>query len=86
MGSGCPCFTKDSLLELISQKTNRFPKYLICVKDFGWSKYSMLRNVGYTKGGDGKRFVWENIDFMDIDPYDGFDEYLKKIIVFRDDE
>lgn len=86
MGSGCTCFTKGSLLELIAEKTNRFPKYLICVEEFGWSKYIMLKNVGYAKGDDGKRFVWENTDFMDIDPYDGLDEYLKKIIVFRDDK
>ena len=57
MGSGCCCFVKNSLLEAIAMRTNRYPKYLICRDGLGWAKYRMLRTVsGMTACAE--RFVW----------------------------
>lgn len=55
MGSGMTCFTKGSLIELIAKRTNRFPKYLLCAKDYGWDGYRMLRTVS---AAYDHRFVW----------------------------
>ena len=57
MGSGYTCFVKDSLLEMIAKRTNRFPKYLLCMQNYGWDGYCMLKTVSGT-GPCGERFVW----------------------------
>ena len=60
MGSGYTCFVRDSLLELIAERTSRFPKYLICMQSYGWNGYQMLQTVRPIPVGGVKRFVWTN--------------------------
>ena len=47
-------FCGGGLLETIAKRIHRLPKYIVCVKDYPWSGYSMLKTVGGTYG----RFVW----------------------------
>ena len=55
MGGGVTCFTRHSLIELIARRTSRFPKYLLCRRDYGWDGYRMLRTVS---AAYDQRFVW----------------------------
>ena len=57
MGSGYTCFVKGSLIEQIAIRTDRFPKYLFCVQNYGWDGYCMLKTVSGT-GPCGERFIW----------------------------
>jgi hypothetical protein len=56
MGSGCTCFVRDSLMERIAIRANRFPKYLLCIRGYGWEGYGMLKTVSNTRGD---RYVWK---------------------------
>ena len=81
MGSGYTCFVRDSLLESIAQRTDRFPKYLLCIQNYGWDGYSMLRSVKPNFVGGSKRFIWEKNNGNPT--LDDLDEDLKNIIVFE---
>ena len=82
MGSGYTCFVRDSLLEKIAQRTNCLPQYLLCMQDYGWEGYAMLRTVSGT-GTYGSRFVWTK-DMGEI-TLDDFDEDLRRILLFTDE-
>ena len=47
-------FCRGSLLEKIANRIHPLPRYLICVKEFPWSGYSLLKTVG----GTYHRFVF----------------------------
>ena len=57
-------FGSESLLEKIAIRINRLPKYLVCDRGFGWTKYRMLKTVR----GTAYRFVWikDNADNLDL--------------------
>ena len=76
MGSGCPCFVRDTLMERIAIRTNRFPKYLLCVQGYGWEGYGMLRTVSNTRGD---RYVWKkgHIDMTIDDLYEELTNYIR---------
>ena len=80
MGSGCTCFVKNSLLEQIAIRTNRLPKYLLCMRDYGWDGYQMLRTVKPIPAGEGKRFVWKNDESLTSNV---LDENLENVICFE---
>ena len=75
MGSGCACFVKNSLLEQIAIRTNRLPKYLLCMRGYGWEGYGMLKTVSSTRGD---RYVWKK-GYMNM-TIDDLDEEVKKHI------
>ncbi len=61
MGSGCTSFLGNSLLELIAKRTNRFPKYLLCPRDYGWKEYQLLEINRVASHNDF--FIWKRYDF-----------------------
>ena len=75
MGSGCTCFVRDSLLEQIAIRTDRFPKYLLCIRGYGWEGYGMLKTVSNTRGD---RYVWEK-GYMDMTIDELYEEIKKQI-------
>ena len=76
MGSGCTCFVRDSLMERIASRANRFPKYLLCIRGCGWEGYGMLKTVSNTRGD---RYVWKkghrNVTIDDL--YEELTNYMR---------
>jgi hypothetical protein len=78
-GNAYAPFTVDSILEKIAVRSDRLPKYLLSPRGGGWNGYRMLKTVSGTYG----RFVWVK-DNGDV-THDGFDEDLRRILVFADE-
>lgn len=64
MGSGSTCFLVNSLLEKIARRTSRFPKYLLCPKEYGWQEYQLMELDKVTSHNDFS--VWKRYDFKAI--------------------